>query len=70
MHGLLGGAHTVSRDATIVAGEQHRPLGERYEDRIVDAQLDRQLDASLGRLEAHQVEAGVDRDAPMAAPAE
>ena len=56
VHRLLGGAHAVLGDAAIVAGEQHRPFGERHEDRVVDLELDRQLDLALGRVVADRLD--------------
>ncbi len=56
VHRFLRGAHAVLGDAAVVAGEQHRPFGERHEDRIVHAQLHRQFDLALGRIEAHRVD--------------
>src|SRR5712664_3917852 len=51
MHRLLGGPHAVLGDAAVIAGEQHRPLGERDENRIVHLELHRQLDLALRRVE-------------------
>ena len=56
MHGLLRGAHAVFGDAAVIAGEQHRPLGERHEDRFVDLQLHRQFDLAFRRVEARGVD--------------
>ena len=42
----------VSRDATVVAGQQHRPFGERDEDRLVHLELDRQVDRAVSRIVA------------------
>jgi hypothetical protein len=47
VHRVLDRAHAVLLHAAVVAGEQHRPLGERHEDRVVHLELDRQLDGSV-----------------------
>ena len=52
MHRFLRRTHAVGGDAAIIAGAQHRPLGERHEDRIIDPQLHRQFDLALRRVEA------------------
>ena len=56
VHRFLRGAHAVLGDAAVVAGEQHRPLGERHEDRVVHPELHRQLDLAFRRIEAHRVD--------------
>ena len=49
----LAHRHGLSRgDAAVVAGQQHRPFGERHEQRGVDAQLDRHVAA----VEAHALD--------------
>ena len=50
MHGLLRGAHAILGDAAIVAGEQHRPFGEWYPDRVIGLELDRQFYLAFRRV--------------------
>ncbi len=56
VHRLLGGSHAVLGHAAVVAGQQHRPFGERHEDRVVDPQLHRQLDLAFRRVEANRLD--------------
>ena len=46
VHRLADRADLAVLHAAIVAGQEHAPLGERYEHRVVDLELDRQLHAA------------------------
>ena len=59
MHRILDRAHPVARHAAVVARDQHRPLGERHEYRIVHFQLDRQLDLFRAGIEPRRLDAGL-----------
>src|SRR5579864_6978021 len=39
VHGIAGGLHRVALHAAIISGQQHAPLGKRYEHRIVHPEL-------------------------------
>ena len=52
MHRVLDVDRAVRGDAAVVAGQQHRPLGQRHEDRLVDLELHRQVDLAVARVVA------------------
>ena len=56
MHGFLDGDGAVFGHAAVIAGQQHRPLGERHEDRIVHLQLHRQFDLAIAGIEADRLD--------------
>ena len=62
VHRLLDRAHARLADAAVVAGDEHRPLRDRHEGRVVDAEAHRQCDRALRRGEARRVDAR--RDVP------
>ncbi len=54
MHGVADRLRLVRGDAAVVAGQQHRPLRQRHEQRIEHFQLDRNVVA----IEPHRVDVG------------
>src|SRR5438034_8720480 len=51
MNGLPDGPHPVLGYALVVPGHQHGPLGQGYEDRVIEPHLHRQLYPAVGGIE-------------------
>ena len=59
MHGVLDVDRAILCDAAVIAGQQHRPFGERHKDRVVHLQLDRQLDRPVSRIVPCRLDVGL-----------
>ena len=59
VNGILDRPHRILLHATIIAGQQHAPLGQWHEDAVVNFQLHRQLDLLAIDLEAGRIDVGL-----------
>src|SRR6516162_6457284 len=59
VNGVLDVDGALRGHASVVAGQQHRPFGQRHKDRVMDFELDWQVDRTTARIVAHGLDVGL-----------